>query len=746
LEADVPEIFLAKHILAKIWLFAIISILIWIFSTFVYFNFLFNDKVTQLVKEKDVDALRLVSDGANSIERNLRLIHGIPNLLEHAIRVNAAVAKFGPNAVTTSLPKKVVAAKWNADPILADLNAYLKIIQGEFRIDQIYVVNAAGDAIASSNWDEPVSSIGTNYADRIWFKEGLAGKKFVQYAIGKTTHIPGLFFSTPIIRDGRFMGAVVAKVNMSYLSYLTKQLDIYVADKNGIIILAHDNEMLMKATPNSIISRLSPAEQDALYLRHHFDELSIINLNQKYPELKQINYEIYPHVLAEQSLPEYGLTIYGEIDVPTLSLLESENSVRKVLVSALGSLMIITLAGLTVYFRGIKEASYKADASSRAKGEFLANMSHEIRTPMNAVIGLAELALGSKDDKLRQDYLQQIYESAKSLLEILNDILDISKIEAGEMVIVNEVFDLDELMNSLRRMFSFRTQEKSLILNIIRPPSLPGKLIGDQKRLQQVLVNLLGNAIKFTEHGSVQLEIRSIETHNSKIQVNFDVKDSGIGMTEEQLNKLFKSFVQADNSISRKYGGTGLGLSISRQLAHLMGGEIQVQSEPGIGSTFSLQLTLEVPSTDQAVEFNQRQQLLNAESLKADDVALLRDKRVLLVEDNRVNQLVASQLLKKNGIVVDIANHGQEAIDLLQSKQYSLILMDIQMPVMDGLEATRRIRKDDRFKFLPIIAMSAGVTLEEQDQCAAAGMTAFLSKPIDSKLLTQKLIEMLLRQ
>jgi CheY-like chemotaxis protein len=261
-----------------------------------------------------------------------------------------------------------------------------------------------------------------------------------------------------------------------------------------------------------------------------------------------------------------------------------------------------------------------------------------------------------------------------------------------------------------------------------------------------VLVNLLGNAIKFTEHGSVQLEIRSIETHNSKIQVNFDVKDSGIGMTEEQLNKLFKSFVQADNSISRKYGGTGLGLSISRQLAHLMGGEIQVQSEPGIGSTFSLQLTLEVPSTDQAVEFNQRQQLLNAESLKADDVALLRDKRVLLVEDNRVNQLVASQLLKKNGIVVDIANHGQEAIDLLQSKQYSLILMDIQMPVMDGLEATRRIRKDDRFKFLPIIAMSAGVTLEEQDQCAAAGMTAFLSKPIDSKLLTQKLIEMLLRQ
>jgi signal transduction histidine kinase len=746
LETDVPETFLARNVLAKIWLLAIISILIWIFSTFAYYNFSLNDKVTQLVKEKEVDAKLLASVGADSIQRNLRFIHGIPNSLANSIRANAAVAKFGPNALATTLPKKEAAAKWNADPVLADLNFYLKTTQNAFSVDSIYVVNAAGDSIASSNWDEPASFIGTNYADRAWFKEGVAGKQFVQYAIGRTTHIPGLFFSTPLIRDGRFMGAVVAKINMTYLSDLTKQLDIYVADENGIIVLAHDDDMLMKSTPDAKINRLSPAEQDARYLRHHFDELSISNFYQEYPQLKQINHEIYPHILAGQSLPEYGLTIYSEIGVPTLTLLESENAGLKVLVSTLGSLLIIAFAGLTIYFRGIKEASFKADASSRAKGEFLANMSHEIRTPMNAVIGLAELALGSKDDKLRQDYLRQIFDSAKSLLEILNDILDISKIEAGEMTIVNDVFDLDELLNSLRRMFSFRTQEKSLILNIIRPPALPGKLIGDQKRLQQVLVNLLGNAIKFTEHGSVQLEIRNVESQNSKLQIYFDVKDSGIGMTEEQLNKLFKSFVQADNSISRRYGGTGLGLSISRQLAHLMGGEIQVQSEPGAGSTFSLQLTLEVASAEQAVEFTQRQQRLNAESLKAADVGLLQGKRVLLVEDNRVNQLVASQLLKKNGIVVDIANNGQEAIDLLQTVQYSIILMDIQMPVMDGLEATRRIRKDGRFKFLPIIAMSAGVTLEEQDQCAAAGMSAFLGKPIDSKLLTQKMIEMLLLQ
>ncbi len=738
-----PEIFLARHIMSKIWLLAIISIIIWIGCTFAYLNTSLNEKVDNLIKEKEVEALRLVSDGGDSIERNLRFIHGIPNSLEHALRVNAAVAKFGPNTLPTTLPKKVAASKWNADPILSDLNTYLKIIQSSFAVDQIYVVNSAGDSIASSNWDEPTSFVGTNFADRKWFKEAVGGKKTVQYAIGRTTHIPGLFFSTPLIHKGRFMGAVVAKINMSYLSFLTKQLDIYVADENGIIILAHDENILMKATPNAKINRLSPAEQDARYLKHHFDELSIINFYQKYTQLKQINHETYPHVLAEQSLPEYGLTVYGESDVPTLSLIENENFSRKVLVSTLGSLLIMTLAGLTIYFLGIRAARFKADASNRAKSEFLANMSHEIRTPMNAVIGLAELALDSKDNKVRQDYLEQILDSSKSLLEILNDILDISKIEAGEMAIVNDVFDLDELLHGLQRMFSLRTQEKNLIFTIVRPASLPGRLIGDQKRLRQVLVNLLGNAIKFTDHGAVQLEIRNVASQNSKIQVHFDIKDSGIGMTEEQLKNLFQAFVQADSSISRRFGGTGLGLSISRQLAKLMGGEIQVQSELGLGSTFSLRLTLEVPSADQVVELKERQLIVGSEALKADNIEILRGQRMLLVEDNRVNQLVASQLLKKNGIVVDIANNGQEAIDLIQATQYSLVLMDIQMPVLDGLEATRRIRSDARFKFLPIIAMSAGVTLEEQDQCAAAGMTAFLSKPIDSKLLTQKLIEIL---
>ena len=525
--------------------------------------------------------------------------------------------------------------------------------------------------------------------------------------------------------------------------------------------------------------------------------------------------------------------------------------------------------------RELSESKAQADTANRAKSEFLANMSHEIRTPMNAIIGLSDLALGMALPAKLRDYVTKIHASSKSLLAIINDILDYSKVEAGRLELDRVEFSLEETLHAVAGLFLVRAEQKGLELLLHLDPDIPPALLGDSLRLGQVLSNLVGNAVKFSDKGEIYLRVQKIAATPDEITLRFEVRDSGIGMTPEQMDRLFHAFTQGDGSISRRYGGTGLGLTISERLVKQMGGKIAVSSEPGKGSTFSFTLALPIirratinrspadlrgmhvlvvddlessrqiltelltrwglrvtqagngrealeflqdrsleqvelvlldwkmPEMDgvevarqirelsstrdiphppviiMVTAYSKEQLLAAADDLQLDAVlvkpvtpsglfdTIIRfqggvqapekagpmapDQReklravagmhVLLVEDNAINQQVAQEILERSGLRVTVADNGEEALSALENERFDAVLMDLQMPVMDGLESTRCIRRDERYRDLPVIAMTASVMARDRESCLAAGMNDHVAKPI----LPEELIDALTR-
>ncbi len=388
------------------------------------------------------------------------------------------------------------------------------------------------------------------------------------------------------------------------------------------------------------------------------------------------------------------------------------------------------------------QAKENAEALAQSKSEFLANMSHEIRTPMNAIIGLSQLALNQETSDTVRGYLEKINIASENLLGILNDILDFSKMEVGKLGIEYASFSLGTLVDNLRNLFSVSAAEKRLELLIESDPAIPGELMGDILRIQQVLFNLLGNAIKFTEHGRVRVRLQLLEAGESQARIRFSVSDTGIGMAPEQLEKLFQPFSQADTSITRRFGGTGLGLAISYRLLQLMDSRLRVDSVPGKGTTFSFDLRLATAAPVAQAAARQHQVEREPGALSKDLRELgrqLSGMRVLVAEDNIVNQRVVTEFLKLAGISADIANNGVEALQLLEKHAYDAVLMDMQMPEMSGVEATMQIRKQPRYANLPIIALTAGVTQEDHDKCLASGMNDFLAKPVSPRGLVRVL-------
>ena len=384
--------------------------------------------------------------------------------------------------------------------------------------------------------------------------------------------------------------------------------------------------------------------------------------------------------------------------------------------------------------RALRQAKDAADAASHAKSEFLANMSHEIRTPLNGIIGTINLLKASALDRHQLHYVNLASTSGENLLELINDILDFSKIEAGKLAIETLDFNLGRLLGDLSAGLALRAEQKKLTFTCEAEDDVPLKLQGDPNRVRQVLLNLTGNALKFTGSGEVAVRIQLVERKTDSAQLRFSVRDTGIGIAADKLGGLFEKFTQADASTTRRFGGTGLGLAICKQLVELMGGQIGVNSREGEGSEFWFTLRLAYPAAAPFVSSTAA-----AEPMVPAKLALLpgqKSAQVLVAEDNFINQEIIRALLGLLGLTPELVVNGVEAIQALKEGNYDLVIMDMQMPELDGYEATRRIRTAETGRArVPIIAMTANAMMGDREKCLDAGMDDYISKPIDTSVL-----------
>ncbi|MCP4700597.1 MAG: response regulator [Gammaproteobacteria bacterium] len=474
-------------------------------------------------------------------------------------------------------------------------------------------------------------------------------------------------------------------------------------------------------------------------------------INKRYEELFHIlnkdilgktDHELFPKEFADifikndQQAVKNSAVIKTEEIVPQQDGLHTYISTKFPLYSAEGDIYAVCGMATDITERKqmeeeLKTAKQQAEAASRTKGEFLANMSHEIRTPLNALTGMAHLALKTELDPKQRHYLGRIDESAHTLLEVINDILDFSKIEAGKLELESVEFHLSEILDRVLTLLGMQMEEKGLKLRFDTGMDVPCRLTGDSLRLTQMLVNLTNNALKFTEQGEVSITTEMLEIQANQVVLRFSVRDSGIGISLEKQVGLFDAFTQADGSTTRKFGGSGLGLTICKRFAEMMGGKIGVESEPGKGSTFHFTARF----GHQTGPVQMRTESCCERMPATDGSTAIRGARILVAEDNLINQEVACEILESAGLAAEVADNGKKAVEMAGHGEFDAVLMDVQMPEMDGYDAARRIREIPQCRELPIIAVTAHAFAGDRERCLAAGMNDYVTKPIESEQL-----------
>ena len=934
-----------------------------------------------------------------SMDEDIQRLKGVAQVVSRNKDTQTVLRRFGATLTPSTLAHEERKQRWMRDQTLAELDRSLALAASNLQAEVIYILNAAGDCVAASNAFTPASFVGSNFADRDYYRQPRGGQTGQQYAMGRISKIPGLYYSFAVRDQERFLGVVVVKRDLGDFSRWTNSTSAFVADSNGVIVLAAKPTLKFRSMPGATIESMSSEKRLLQYQQSGFVPLTVTPWQrERFPAAVRIDGGDVPQVLVSRSLPEVAISIYVPQALGELLQLETESFTLFFLLAMIGSLLILTTAAIVHYWRETKaveadlriaatafetqdgmiitdptgtiqrinqaftritgytaeeaigqnprilasgqqgtafyaamwesltrnstwqgeihnrrrdgepcihrvvisavrlasgellhyvgaytditerkqaeaqlsdskemmqagvsaggifpwvwdipadrltwgvspepllgplpdgllaypdfrelvhpedkaayieagrsalkagdyyynefrvvatdgavrwisaqgttlrdaasmatrmvgaainitkrkeieqqleyqkgrleelveqrthsltEALEAAKLADHAKDAFLANMSHELRTPLNGVIGMAGLARNISSDPRQRDYLDKIVSSGKHLNRIINDLLDLSKIAAGHMELETIHFSLSALLGRVTSMMTHRAQEKGLKLIVSVGPDVPEVLLGDAFRIDQILLNLVGNAIKFTSTGHIEIRVGSRATAESRVCLEIEIEDTGIGMPPKDLERLFMPFSQADATVSRQYGGTGLGLAISRRLAEMMDGDISVHSKEGVGTTFRVSIRL---GRGEAADLAPDSEPAGEETIRA----RYRDVRILVVEDQPLNREIIDALLGDVGIAARMAENGQVALDILRAAgpdAFDLVLMDIQMPVLNGLEATGRILAIA--PDLPVVGQSAYAFGEDRDACLAAGMVDHVAKPID---------------